>query len=80
MDLALNNLQWLICHQIKPNQSNLSKPWLTVPSAPITTGITFILIFRNFLSFLYASKYLYLFSFSLIFPLRSTGTAKSTIW
>ena len=21
MDLALNNLQWLICHKIKPNQS-----------------------------------------------------------
>ena len=22
MDLALNNLQWLICHKTKPSQSN----------------------------------------------------------
>ena len=22
MDLALNNLQWLICHKTKPNQTN----------------------------------------------------------
>ena len=24
MDLALNNLQWLMCHKTKPNQTNLS--------------------------------------------------------
>ena len=23
MDLALNNLQWLICHKTKPNQTNI---------------------------------------------------------
>ena len=23
MDLALNNLQWLICHKIKPNKNKL---------------------------------------------------------
>ena len=31
-DLALNNLQWLICHKTKPNVSNL----LNMPEAKIT--------------------------------------------
>ena len=30
-DLALNNLQWLICHQTKPNQT-LQKAWTPIPS------------------------------------------------
>ena len=25
-DLALNNLQWLICHKTKPNQANQKSP------------------------------------------------------
>ena len=25
MDLALNNLQWLMCHKIKPNQTHLHR-------------------------------------------------------
>ena len=29
MDLALNNLQWLICHQTKPNQTNPDKQDMT---------------------------------------------------
>ena len=37
-DLALNNLQWLICHKMKPNQTNhvlfcLEKAYLLVPAA-----------------------------------------------
>ena len=25
MDFALSNLQWLICHNTKPNQTNISE-------------------------------------------------------
>ena len=27
MDLALNNLKWLICHETKPNQTKLGSLW-----------------------------------------------------
>ena len=27
-DLALNNLQWLICHKTKPNQTKVKEPCL----------------------------------------------------
>ena len=32
MDLALNNLQWLICHKTKPNQT---KPSLILLPGPL---------------------------------------------
>ena len=30
MDLALNNLQWLICHKTKPNPT---KRWVSMPGS-----------------------------------------------
>ena len=35
MDFALNNLQWLICHKTKPNQT---KPSLSLVAFTKTTG------------------------------------------
>ena len=55
MDLALNNLQGLICHktqQTKPNQtkpaSPFNNPLVTVSKASITIGIIFTFIFIVF--------------------------------
>ena len=64
---------------ISNSSSPFSKPLGTVPSAPITTDITVILLFYSFLSSQARSKYLFLFLLSFIFILRSAGTAKSTI-
>ena len=64
---------------IRPLISNfsspLSKPLGTVPSEPITIGITVTLMFPSIFFFisLSKSKYLFLFSFSLIFALCSVG-------
>ena len=54
----------------------LTKPWEIVPSARVIIGITATFMFHSSLA---SSKYLSLFSFTLIFPLYSTGTAGSTI-
>ena len=58
------------------------RPFGTIPRAPTIIGITVTFMFHNFFSSLIRSKYLsfcFLFSFlSFVFPLRSTGTAKST--
>ena len=62
------------------NSSSFSKPLRTVPNAPITTGITVTLMFHCFLSSLARSKYLSLFSPSLIFTLWSAWTAKFDVW
>ena len=59
----------LISNPFKPR----TKPLEIVPSAPITIDITVTFIFHIFFSSL--SKYLSLFSFSLIFSLLSNGTA-----
>ena len=69
-----------ICPLIPNSSSHLSKTLGTVPNTPIITGITVTLIFHNFLSSLAKSKYLSLFSLSLILTLWSAGTAKSIIW
>ena len=43
IDLALNNLQWLICHQTKPNQS---KHFKQIETSPILRkAITIVDIF-----------------------------------
>ena len=52
----------------------------SVPNAPITIGITVTFMLQSFFSSLARSRYLYLFSLSFSFILRSTWTAKSTIW
>ena len=57
----------------------LSKPLKVIPNALIIFGITETPMIRSFLCSLIRSKYLFLFSLSLIFSLWSAGTAKSTI-
>ena len=59
--------------------STSCSPLGTIPSEPITIGITVNLMFYSFLCSLSRSKYLDLFSLSLFFSLSSAGTAKSTI-
>ena len=54
------------------------KPLGTVPSAPITVGITLTFMFYSLFSSLARSKYFSLVSFSLIFPMWSAETAKSS--
>ena len=58
----------------KPS-SHSTNPLVTVPNAPITTGLT--VTFMIFFSSLARSMYLSLFSLPFIFTLASTGTAKS---
>ena len=63
----LNNaLIWMvsILPPISDPFSPLSKPSRTIPSTPITIGITVLLMFYSFLSSLARSKYLAHFSFS----------------
>ena len=61
------------------SSSILTKPSRTVPGTPITIGIIITFMFHSFFNPLARSKYLSLFSFSLIFTLWSTEMAKSTI-
>ena len=56
---------------ISNSSSLLSTSLVTVPSVPFTKDINVILMFHNFLSSLAISKYLSLFSLSLIFTLSS---------
>ena len=75
-----------ICPPISNRSSPFTKPLGIVPSAPITIGITVtfvshslsFLFFSFFFGSLAKSKYLSLFSLSLILTLRSIGTVKST--
>ena len=100
MNLALNNLQRLICHKLKQtNKLNSVVAWMvstrplifkssslyinslvTVPSAPITIGITVTFIFNWFFISLVRSWYLYLFSLSFNVTLWSSGTAMFTYY
>ena len=67
-------------HPLISNSSiPLSKLLGIVPNAPITIGITVTFMFHRFLISLGRSKYLSLPSFSLIFPMWISETAKSFI-
>ena len=61
------------------SSSPFSNPLVTVPNAPITTGIIVTSMFHIFFNSLARSRYLSLFSHSFSFILWSAGTAKSTI-
>ena len=67
---------------ISKSSSALTNPLVTVPRAPITTGINVTLMFHSFFQF--PSKFqvlIYLFfSFSFNFTLWSAGTVFSAIW
>ena len=56
-----------------------NNPWEIVPSAPITIGITDIIMFLSFLCSLARSRCLSLFSLSFNVTLRSAGMEESTI-
>ena len=72
---------WMLsAHPLISNSSSpLIKPLGIDPSTPTTIGIAVTFIFHSIFSSLARSKYLSLFSFSLIFTLWSAGMAKSTI-
>ena len=56
-----------------------ANPLMTVPCAPVITGITVTFMLHSFFCTLAMSKYLILFSLSFNFVLWSAGTADSTI-
>ena len=66
---------WMVSARplIHNSSSSLSKPLGTVPSAPLTFGITVTFMFQSFFRSLAVSKNLFLFSFSLISTLWSAG-------
>ena len=68
---------FLIVLLISNSSSLLSKILWTIPSALITISITITFMFHSFFSSLTRSKYLFIFSLSLIFTLWSDGRAKS---
>ena len=74
-----NVLVWMV--SIRPpisySFSHFTNLLETVPSAPITVGITVTHMFHSFCSFQARFKYLSHFSFSLIFLLCSGGIAGS---
>ena len=79
---VLNNTVFCM-KSIRPLISKSSSPFInplvTVPSVPITIGITVTFMFHSFFfSPLVRSWYLSLFSLSFSFTLRSAGTAKFT--
>ena len=82
----LTDLNWSVVWMIKifplisNSSSHSSRPLGTVPSTPITIGITVTFMFHSLFSSLTRSKYLSVFSFSLIYTLWSAGTTKSTWW
>ena len=78
----LNNaVVWMVSNHplISRSSSPCTNHLVTVPSAPITIGITTTFMIHNFFSSLARSRYLFLFSLSCSFTLWSTGTAKFTI-
>ena len=62
----------------KPS-SPFNNPLVSLPKAPITTGIIVTVMFHSFFNSLARSKYLSYFSHSFSFILWWAGTAKSTI-
>ena len=72
---------WMVStrQSISKSSSPFNNPLVTVPNAPITTGIIVTCMFHSFVNSQARSKYLSFFSYSFSFILWSVGTAKSTI-
>ena len=78
----LNNaVVWVVssCPLISKSSSPCFNSLVTVPSTPITIGITVTFMFHTFFSSQARFWYLSLFSLSFCFTLCSAETAKSTI-
>ena len=79
----LNNaVVWIVSiwHLTFNSASLFPKPLKTIPSESTTISITVTFMCHNLFSCQARSKYLFIFSYSFIFPLESVGKAKSTIW
>ena len=77
--VVLSNVEvWMVSTLISKSSSPWINPLMTVPSAPVTIGITITFMFHSFFNSL--ARYLSFFSFSFNFTLLSAGTAKSTIF
>ena len=79
---VLNNvIVWIVSTRPPTSKSSspFSDPLVTVPNAPITTGIIVTCMFHSFFDSLARLRYLSFFSHSFSFILWSAGTAKSTI-
>ena len=79
---VLNNaVVWMVSTHPATSKSSspFNNPLVTVPKAPITTGIIVTSMFHSFFNSLARSRYLSFFSHSSSFILWSAGTAKSTI-
>ena len=78
----LNNaVVWMVSTRPLTSKSSspCTNPLMTVPSAPITNGITVISMFHSLFSFLVRSTNLFFFLLYITFTLWSAVTAKSTI-
>ena len=77
----LNAVIWMVFSRIISKFSNpFINPFMTVPSAPITIGITVTFMFKSlFLISLARSRYLSFFLYSFSFIQWSSGTARSTL-
>ena len=70
---------WMVSTRPIISKSSSSNPLATVPSVPITIGITFTFMFHSFYYSLTRSWHLSFFSPFFSFTLRSLRKAKSTI-
>ena len=78
----LNNaVVWMVsaCPLISNSSGSIINPLVTVPSAPITIGITVTFMFHSFFCSQARSRYSSFFSLSFSFTLWSAKMAKSTI-
>ena len=79
---VLNNaVVWMVSTRppISKSSSPFNNPFATVPKAPITIGIIVTYMSHSLPNSLARSRYIYFFSYSISFILRSAGTAKSMI-
>ena len=79
---VLNNaIVWMVSTRRPTSKSSspFSNPLVTVPKAPITSGIIVTRMFHSFFNTLARSRYLSFFSHSFSFILWSAETAKLTI-
>ena len=76
-----NAVVWMVSTRplIPKSSSSCTNPFETVPSAPITIGITVIFMFHSFFCSLARFRYLSLFRLSFSLTLWSEGTAKLAI-